>query len=154
MISTVVDSQLKEYYDVMIISYRDAEMKAGFPGRGRGNSFSYDDLVSSYHGDYKLFHKRVDGKIVGILRVQLNEDTCRIKDIAILPEYQRLGYGRDIIDFIKLRANELGAYRIELGLFDDNKELKQWYENRGFTSVRTKTYENSPHIIRIMEYIL
>ena len=154
MITAVLEYDLKEYYEVMMSSYRDAAIKAGFPDRGRSSSFSYEDLISAYHKGDKLFHKRYEDRTVGIIRMKLNGTVCKINDIAVLPKYQRNGYGRELLDFIKAKAAELGADKIELGMFDDNAELGRWYENNGFKTVETMMYENSPHIIRRMESIL
>jgi ribosomal protein S18 acetylase RimI-like enzyme len=154
MVKIVTEGMLKECFDVMDVSYKAAAEKAGFPGRGRAN-YTYEDLLTEYKGGSILYCKQAEGKITGIIRYKMREDgVCKISDIAVLPECQRGGYGKELLDFVKQKARELGAEKAELGMFDDNDDLKRWYEKNGFYSIATKTYEGSPFVIRIMETVL
>lgn len=154
MIKNVLENEFRECYDVMITAYEAAEEKErkGLQPRGRKNK--YEDLFSEYKSGHMFFGYHVDGKIIGMIRIIYKENNmCQVKDIAVLPEYQQKGYGRELIEFAKTRAKELGANKVDLGFFLDNAALKRWYERQGFTLRRTitHTYNGSTAIIGIME---
>lgn len=149
MICRVAQKAMEAWYAVMVASYKTAAEEAGFPHRGRA-SLSFNDFTAECAEGYLLFSYMLQGKIIGILRMKQIGNACKIKDIAVLPAYQRRGYGYKLLCFAKEAARDLGAERIELGMFDDDAPLRHWYETNGFVSATT--FGDSPFKIRIMEY--
>jgi ribosomal protein S18 acetylase RimI-like enzyme len=93
--------------------------------------------------------------MVGYLGIKMYEtEICGLNDIILLPEYRQKGYGKELLDFCKLKARELGASKIRLGMIDDNKRLRKWYEDNGFVNVGYKNYEGAPFTVGHMEYAL
>lgn len=154
MIQKATLTVFKECHSVMQKSYKDAHSKAGFPNRGRAD-YSYEEFANDLNNSEFLYFVCEDNIIVGILRLKMmNPDVCKLKDIAVLPEFQNKGYGKHLLFYAKAKAKEFGAKKLELGMYDDDTVLKKWYERYGFTSIGTKTYKNSPFIIRIYECIV
>ncbi len=95
-----------------------------------------------------MFGYFTDNKIVGFLGMKMHEGgILKLDDIIVLPEYRQLGYGKKLLDFCKVKAKELGAAQILLGMIDDNKRLKKWYEENGFINIGYKNYDGAPFTV-------
>lgn len=53
--------------------------------------------------------------------------------LAVLPEFQGLGYARKLMDFAEARARDEGAASIRLDTFSQNKRNQRFYEQRGYS---------------------
>ena len=58
------------------------------------------------------------------------DNVCEIKNIAVLPQYQRQGYGRRLIDFLLERYKK--SYRVMLVGTGDTFSTISFYEHCGF----------------------
>ena len=124
MIQEATQTVFQKCHSVMQKSYKDAHSKAGFPNRGRADC-SYGEFVNDLNNSELLYFVCADNIIVGILRLKMvNPDLCKLKDIAVLHEFQSKGYGKQLLFYAKVKAKELGAKKIELGMYDDNTVLK------------------------------
>ncbi|UQS82199.1 GNAT family N-acetyltransferase [Bombilactobacillus folatiphilus] len=58
--------------------------------------------VNKYINNGQLFAAEIESRVVAIaLVMKLNQHTLELKNIAVLPEYQKLGIGRKMISFIE-----------------------------------------------------
>ncbi len=78
-----------------------------------------------------------DGEIVGhfIIRYPIENDnsTVRFGFVIISPEARGKGFGKEMLRLgIKYAKDDLGAERIDLGVFADNDNAKHCYEAVGF----------------------
>jgi len=121
------------------------------PDRGRA-SLSMEKLVAAFEKDTYMFGYFIDDKIIGYLGMRILEpETCGLDDIIILPEYRQNGYGKELLDFCKKKTSTLGASKVRLGMIDDNKRLRKWYEDNGFINVGYENYEGAPFTVGRME---
>ena len=72
------------------------------------------------------------GEWIGFVAVAPYMDNYEITRLAVTPEHRRNGYGRKLIDAACDAARELGLTEISLGMIDENRVLKKWYEAQGF----------------------
>lgn len=94
-------------------------------------------------------------KLVGFLNMRMRADgVCKLDDIIVLPEYRQSGYGKELLDFCKQTAKELGATKVALGMIDENKRLRKWYEDNGFINIGYTKYEGAPFTVGNMEWEL
>lgn len=91
-------------------------------------------------------------KLTGFLGMKILEDSCKLEDIIILPEYRKLGYGTCLLDYCKKKALELGVRKVVLGMIDDNIRLRNWYIKNGFVNTGYKKYENAPFTVGYMQW--
>ena len=114
------------------------------PDRGRA-SLPYHKLLTEFENGTLMFGYFRNNMLIGFLGMKLNEDgICKLSDIIVLPEYRQNGYGKKLLAFCKQKAKELGANKIELGMIDDNKRLRKWYEDNGFINIDYKNYKGAP----------
>ena len=124
------------------------------PDRG-GASLPLEKLAAQFENGTMMYGYFVNDEMVGFLGMKkLENGDCGIDSIVVLPEYRHNGYGKELLDFSKQKAKELGASKIRFGMIDDNKRLRAWYEANGFINVGYRQYENAPYTVGKMECIL
>lgn len=159
MIKRIIKSELPACLDVFHKGYETVAIEFGLteencPDRGRA-SLPFDKLVAEFEKGTMMFGYFSDNIIVGFLGMKMQEGgICKLDDIIILPEYRQLGYGKKLLNFCKEKARELGAGKIRLGMIDDNKRLRKWYEENGFINIGYKKYDGAPFTVGGMECTL
>ena len=80
----------------------------------------------------------LNGKTIGYLIAMLAEDTADILNIGIDPNFQRQGYGRDLLNhFIEeLRKRDIGEILLEVRV--GNKSAIQFYKRQGFEEISVR----------------
>lgn len=91
--------------------------------------------MRSGHHYFLLKHQK---SLVGFIDVSLlDEQSIKLHKLYLLPEYQGLGYGRRLIDFVKRFALHMGANSILLNVNRYNEALG-FYKKNGFTIVASE----------------
>lgn len=156
MIKPIVESDLLSCLNVIHSGYETIAVEFGLteencPDRGRAN-LPLNKLVSEFEKSRLMFGYFIENKIIGFLSLGIVDNgICKINDILVLPEYRHKGYGKELLDYSKTKANELGASKITLGMIDDNKKLKDWYIENGFVNVGFKKFDKAPFVVGYME---
>lgn len=156
MIKPIVENDLPVCLEIFHKGYETVAVEFGLteencPDRGRA-SLPMEKLISEFESGTKMFGYFIDDKIIGFLGMKIYDEFCKLDDIIVLPEYRGNGYGKELLDFCKIKAKELGKSTIELGMIDDNKRLKKWYEDNGFVNIGYKNYEGAPFTAGRMRY--
>ncbi len=85
-------------------------------GKIIGTIMLYGDF--SDKGDVPELYKRKDVRVFG--------------KFAVEPEYQKLGVGRMLMDFIENHAREMGMKEMALDTSDETTSLINYYKKRGY----------------------
>jgi len=156
-IKPVTAQHLPEYAEVIRQSFTTVAREFGFtrencPGH---TSFITDEtLRSKYKPGYYPFGSFVDEKIVGFAALQnLGNGVFEMSDVAILPTYRHLKYGKALLDFCKMQVVALSGQKIEISIIEDNTRVKNWYAANGFVHTGTKRYASVPFLVGHMEWI-
>ena len=90
-----------------------------------------DCLKTNYHF-YALFR---DERILayGIMSCVLNE--AHILNLCVSPPYQRQGLGRDMLDFLLQKAEQLETHTVFLEVRESNQVAQELYEKLGFNQL-------------------
>lgn len=156
MIKRIIKSDLLECLEVFHRGYESVAVEFGLteencPDRGRA-SLTFDKLVSEYESNTLMFGYFLDKKIVGFIALEAKGNgVCKLNDIIILPEYRQKGIGKELLEFCKSKALELGANKVTLGMIDDNQFLGNWYIKNGFINVGYKKFDKAPFTVGYME---
>jgi GNAT superfamily N-acetyltransferase len=75
-----------------------------------------------------------------------------MNDVAILPPWRHLGYGKKLLDFCKAKVIELGGKKITIGIVEENAVLKDWYAANRFEQIGTRVFTQLPFIVGFMEW--
>ncbi len=111
------------------------------------------DFHNSYYALDKLQNlydtKIVDGcvavvndHIVGYSKTHWNEQRREffITSLYVLPEFQKLKLGKQMLEYGIGVAQKLGTDRVWLGVMVENKPSIQWYVRQGFVFLETKPF--------------
>lgn len=79
---------------------------------------------------------------------------ANIKRLAVLPEYQKKGFGKLLISSIEKQIQDRGYRKITLGVIDDNKSLVSWYQKYGFRFNIRKRFSHLPFKVCFMTKII
>lgn len=90
-----------------------------------------EDMIDRYLNESHMFILKNGDNVIGEIVVQdVGSGILEIKNIAIYPEYQKMGYGRKLIEFIDSRYKE--AFSIfQVGTGDSFSTIR-FYEKCGF----------------------
>jgi GNAT superfamily N-acetyltransferase len=106
--------------------------------------------VASGHCFVALLSERVIGTIVavppkGSTRCEwyARPDVWCLSQFAIAPEFQRRGYGSDLLSFAESRAFELGAREVAVDTAEGARHLIDYYSARGYREVGHAQWEHT-----------
>lgn len=95
--------------------------------------------VSEYYG------MRQEGRLVAYAGIQIVADEGYMTNIAVHPDYRRLGMAKRLMDRLFERAVERGLTMISLEVRESNYKAVNLYKAYGFTRVgRRKNYYQNP----------
>lgn len=93
-----------------------------------------------------------DEKIVGYYSLALlEEDICELNNLCVLPEYRHQRIGEELLSDAFQKAGELGCRKMKIGIVEENKVLRKWYEKNRFIHTGTEKYDFFPFTCGYME---
>ena len=94
-----------------------------------------------------------NGRLVGYVSLSnKNDGVYELHNLAVLPEYRHRSYGKQLLDFCKMKAKEVGGCKIAIGIIEENTVLKNWYAANGFSHTGTKIFAHLPFTVGFMEW--
>lgn len=97
MIKPIKEEELFESLEIFHRGYETVAAEFGLteencPDRGMA-SLPYHKLLSEFESGTLMYGYFDGDKLTGFLGMKILEDSCKLEDIIILPEYRKLGYG-------------------------------------------------------------
>jgi ribosomal protein S18 acetylase RimI-like enzyme len=132
----VLENPARRYYlatltNVIILQYPESGSKA------------QDDQSTSYSSLKAVYTDAPNGSkevVIGKLDVSLEGQTAFIYGFAVLPEYRRLGYGRQILARTLQELLASGHERITLEVATENRNALSLYQSCGFRETSSYDY--------------
>lgn len=104
----------------------------------------------SEHRPMSAFFK--DGKIVGYYSLSVVRDgVCELNNLCTLPEYRHNKIGEKLLLDSFENAKNLECTKMQLSIVEENKRMRRWYENHGFTHTGTEKLDFFPFTCGYME---
>lgn len=93
-----------------------------------------------------------NGRIVGYYALRrLGDHACELNHLCVHPDARRRRLGalllRDAFD----RAKQAGCAVVRIGIVEENKTLRRWYEAHGFAHTGTQKFDFFPFTVGYME---
>ncbi len=74
-----------------------------------------------------------------------------LNNLAVLPAYRHMGIGHKLLEDCFVKAKEMGAESVNIGIVEENTILRKWYEQYGFTHKRIQKFDFFPFTCGYME---
>jgi ribosomal protein S18 acetylase RimI-like enzyme len=112
---------------------------------------SVERLQTHFEWNWFMYGLYDTERLVGYVSISKEADGAfEIHNLAVLPEYRHKGYGKQLLDFCKAKIKELGGSKINIGIIEENKVLKNWYAANGFAHIGTKRFDTMPVTVGYM----
>lgn len=93
-----------------------------------------------------------EGKIVGYYSLLLQENgECELNNLCVLPTYRHQGIGEGLLQHAFAIAKELHCIKVNIGIVEENIQLRKWYESLEFVHTSTEKFEFFPFTCGYME---
>ena len=101
---------------------------------------------------FGLFEENQNGEneLIGYFSISKDlekEDTWMLHNLCVKPQMRKQGYGRQLLDFAKVKTREQGGKILFLDFINEYKELKEWFFKNGFKFQGTVKYEHLPFTV-------
>lgn len=95
-----------------------------------------------------------DGRILGYYSLHLQENgECELNNLCVLPEYRHRRIGESLFCHAMNAAADRGCRKVRIGIVEENKTLRAWYERMGAKHVGTEKFDFFPFTCGYMQYI-
>jgi ribosomal protein S18 acetylase RimI-like enzyme len=93
------------------------------------------------------------GEAAGVVALEkINDEVCYLERLAVLPQHRRRGFGEALVRRVLAQARQMKAYRVQIGIIADHRELHDWYEKLGFEDVESKTFPQLMFRVAFLAY--
>ena len=79
-----------------------------------------------------------------------NEE-CELNNLCVLPEFRHKKIGEALLEDAVVCAVKKGCKKMKIGIVEENKVLRRWYESHGFVHTNTIKYDFFPFTCGYME---
>ena len=112
-----------------------------------------DRLFYQLDNEHRLMYAYYsDDEIIGYYSLLLQDNKeCELNNLCVLPQYRHKHFGTDLLNDAYIRAWESGCTKINIGIVEENKVLRKWYEDNGFIHIGTKKFDFFPFTCGYME---
>ena len=160
MIRKVGKNDIKECVDVIKDSFLTVANEFGFTmeNASRFTAFATTEQRLSWHLNHEnrpMYAFALDGKIVGYYSLLIQENgECELNNLCVLPRFRHEGIGGKLLLHSFETAKDLGCSKMNIGIVEENRVLRKWYEAYGFSHIRTQKFEFFPFTCGYMERTL
>lgn len=150
MIRSVKIDDLDECVAVIRESFRTVAEEFGFTQENapRFTAFATtkERLVWHFEQEKRPMFVYCDGeRIVGYYSLlKQNEQECELNNLCVLAEYRHKKIGGQLFAHALGEAKKLGCSRVNIGIVEENKRLRAWYEANGAVHVGTEKFDFFP----------
>ncbi len=86
-----------------------------------------------------------NGKIIGYYSLLLQDNNqCELNNLCVLPSYRHKGIGEKLLRHTFDIAKSHNITAINIGIVEENKRLRKWYETFGFVHTGTEKFDFFP----------
>lgn len=157
MIKEVNEKDIPECVKVIRESFLTVADEFGFTAENapKFTAFAVTEERLRWHffGEHRpMFAFWDNDKLIGYysLLMQGNNE-CELNNLCVLPAYRHKGIGEKLLLNAFDTAKSLGCTKVNIGIVEENKVLRKWYESFGFVHTGTKKFDFFPFTCGYME---
>lgn len=84
----------------------------------------------------------------------LKNDECELNNLCVTPRFRHGGAGGELLLHSFETARQLGFGKLNIGIVEENTQLRKWYEKFGFEHIGTQKFDFFPFTCGYMTKIL
>lgn len=157
MIKKIGKNEIVECVKVIRESFMTVADEFGFTVENapRFTAFATTEERLYWHldGEHRPMYAFYDNeKIVGYYSLLLQDNNeCELNNLCVIPTYRHKGIGEKLLKNAYKVTQELGCNKINIGIVEENKVLREWYEKFGFIHTGTQKFDFFPFTCGYME---
>ena len=114
-------------------------------------------LTWHLHGEKRpmYVYENESGEIIGYYSILFQENNeCELNNLCVAPESRHGKVGESLLLHSCETAKEAGCVKMNIGIVEENVQLRKWYEKHGAVHLGTKKYDFFPFTCGNMEKTL
>ena len=157
IIKEVSEKDIAECVKVIKDSFITVANEFGFTSENASRFTAFatteDRLLWHLFGEHRPMYAFYDNDtIVGYYSLLLQDNNeCEINNLCVIPAYRHKGIGAELLSHAFRTAKELNCNKINIGIVEENKVLRKWYESFGFVHTGTQKFDFFPFTCGYME---
>ena len=118
--------------------------------------FSAERLQWQMNAEHRPMFVYVEkSEIIGFYSLALHENgECELNNLCVIPQFRHGGAGGELLHHAFQTAKQLGFCKLNIGIVEENTQLRKWYEKFGFVHIGTQKFDFFPFTCGYMEKIL
>lgn len=150
MIKEIRQSDIEQCVNVIRESFRTVAEEFGFTKENapRFTAFAITaerlnwQMDSEHRPMYAYFE---DDRIIGYYSLLLSDHhECELNNLCVLPGYRHKRIGRKLLEHAFDNARNRNCKKMNIGIVEENKLLRDWYEDCGFVHLGTEKFDFFP----------
>lgn len=157
MIKAIEEKDIAECVNVIRESFMTVADELGFTKENAPGFTAFaiteERIAQQFLNEHRLMYAYYEnGKIIGYYSLALQEKSeCELNNLCVLPAYRHNHIGEQLLKNAYERAKELNCLKINIGIVEENRVLRNWYETMGFIHVGAKKFDFFPFTCGYME---
>ena len=159
MIKEIDKSEIAECVNVIRKSFLTVADEFGFTieNAPRFTAFATTEERLFYQLEYEhrlmvAYYDDGDGRILGYYSLMFLENSeCELSNLCVLPEFRHKKIGEALLEDAVIRAKNSGCKKMKIGIVEENKKLRKWYEAHGFIHTHAEKFDFFPFTCGYME---
>ena len=157
MIKEIDKKDIIECVNVIRTSFQTVADEFGFTIQNapRFTAFATTEewLEAQLIEEHRLMRAFYDkGNVVGYYSLVLQDNNeCELNNLCVIPAYRHKGIGEELLKNVFKVAKELKCNKINIGIVEENRVLRKWYESFGFIHIGTQKFDFFPFTCGYME---
>lgn len=161
MIKEISKNEFAECVNVIKKSFQTVADEFGFTIENAPRFTAFATTVERLFYQLEYEHRLMmayfsdEGKILGYYSLMFLENSeCELSNLCVLPEFRHQKIGEALLEDAMACAMEKGCKKMKIGIVEENKVLRQWYENYGFIHTHAEKFDFFPFTCGYMERFL
>ncbi len=160
MICTITETEIPECVYVIRSSFQTVADTFGFTEENAPRFTAFATTEQRLNWQLKAEHRPMyayyeGDKIVGYYSLAVLENgECELNNLCVLPECRHQGIGEKLLEHAFEEALGLGCGKMKIGIVEENKQLRKWYEDYEFVHLGTQKFDFFPFTCGYMERTL
>lgn len=160
MIKAIEDNDIEQCVSVIRESFKTVADEFGFTVENapRFTAFATtsDRLSYQLYCEKRSMYAYYDNeKIIGYYSLlKQDNDECELNNLCVLPAYRHKGIGEKLLKHAFDTVYDSGCKVVNIGIVEENKVLRRWYEVYGFVHTHCEKYDFFPFTCGYMKKLL